>query len=87
MVDSPGDKRTRPAWRPAAFRNLILDTLDASTASRIADSGDGGDGVVELAERRARRLLADLGLAPTVAVPCSDCCRCYGTPVGAECRS
>jgi hypothetical protein len=87
MVDPPGDKRTRPAWRPAAFRNLTLDTLDASSASRIADSGDDGDAVVELAECRARRLLADLDLAPTVPVPCSGCCRCYGTPIGAECRS
>ena len=43
--------------------------------------------VVELAEHRTRRLLADLDLAPTVLVPCSGCCRCYGTPIGAECGS
>jgi hypothetical protein len=42
--------------------------------------------VVELAERRTRRLLADLDLLATVPVPCSGCCRCYGTPIGAECQ-
>jgi hypothetical protein len=41
--------------------------------------------MVELADHQARRLLAHLDLAPTVPVPCEGCCRCYGTPIGAEC--
>lgn len=49
---------------------------------------EGGDAiVVELIEHRARRLLAGLDLAPTVPVPCSGCCRCYGAPVGSGCGS
>jgi hypothetical protein len=77
----PPDKRTRPAATPSAFRRLIA----ASSGTSIADGGDAP--VVELAEHRARRLLADLDLAPTVPVPCSGCCRCYGTPVGSGCGS
>ena len=80
----PPDKRTRPGLRPAALRNRALDTLDASSTESLPD---GGALVVELGEHRARRLLADLDLAPTVPVPCSGCCRCYGTPIGAECGS
>jgi hypothetical protein len=55
------------------------------TPTRSLPDG-GGAVVVELAERRAWRLLADLDLAPTVPVPCEGCCRCYGTPIGAECQ-
>jgi hypothetical protein len=81
MVGASRDKRTCPAATPGAFRNL---TLDASPTTRIADGRDRG--VVDLDVRRTWRLLADLDLAPTVPVPCSGCCRCYGTPIGAECR-
>jgi hypothetical protein len=84
-VRAPPDKRTRPAATPSAFRNRTPDNLDASPTASLPDSGDAV--VVELAEHRAQRLLADLDLAPSVPVPCSGCCRCYGTPIGAECRS
>jgi hypothetical protein len=57
----------------------------ARLADPIPDRGDGA--VVDLSERRARRLLDDLGLLPTVEVPCSGCCRCHGWPEGLECRS
>jgi hypothetical protein len=82
---APPDKRTRPAATPSAFRNRTPNSLDASPTTSLLDGADAV--VVELAERRAWRLLAALDLAPTVAVPCSGCCRCYGTPIGAECRS
>jgi hypothetical protein len=75
------DKRTRPA-APGAFGKVTLDGTPTTSLPEAADAV-----VVELAERRARRLLADLGLAPTVPIPCSGCCRCFGAPVGSECRS
>ena len=81
MVGPPRDERTRSAATPSAFRKL---TAASSRTSIAADAGDAV--VVELAERRAWRLLADLDLDPTVPVPCSGCCRCYGTPIGAECQ-
>ena len=74
------DKRTRPA-APGAFGKV---TLDGTPTTSLPDGGDAV--VVELAEHRPRRLLATLDLAPTVPVPCEGCCRCYGTPIGAECR-
>jgi hypothetical protein len=80
MVGPPRDERTRSAATPSAFRKLTA----ASSGTSIAD---GDAVVVELAKHRAGRLLADLGLAPTVPVPCSGCCRCYGIPVGSGCGS
>jgi hypothetical protein len=82
MVGPPRDERTRSAATPSAFRKLTA----ASSGTSIAADGDDAL-VVELAGWKARRLLADLNLAPTVPVPCSGCCRCYGTPIGAACRS
>jgi hypothetical protein len=80
MPAPPENKRTRPAATPDALRRLTA----ASPTTSLPDSADAV--VVELAEHRARRQLAGLDLAPTVPVPCSGCCRCYGTPIGAECR-
>jgi hypothetical protein len=82
MRAPPDNKRTRPAATPSAFRKPSPSTTPTTSLPEAADAV-----VVELAERRARRLLADLGLAPTVPVPCSGCCRCYGTPVGSGCGS
>jgi hypothetical protein len=79
MRAPPDHKRTPPGGDPRAFRKLDRET---TPATRLPD--DAAAVVVELAERRARRLLAHLGLLPTVPV-CSGCCRCYGTPIGAEC--
>lgn len=78
-MPAPPDKRTRPAATPDALRRLTA----ASPTTSLPDSDAL---VVELAEQRARRLLAHLDLAPTVPVPCEGCCRCYGTPIGAECQ-
>jgi hypothetical protein len=75
------DKRTRPA-APGAFGKV---TLDGTPTTSLPDQADAV--VVELAEHRARRLLAELGLAPTVPVPCGPCCTCYGVPVGSGCGS
>jgi hypothetical protein len=80
MRGPPGE-RTRPAATPGAFWKPSPSTTP--TTSLLLDGADAV--VVELAEHRARRLLADLDLLPTVPVPCSGCCRCYGTPIGAEC--
>jgi hypothetical protein len=82
MVGPSRDKRTRPAATPSAFRKPSPNTTPTTS---LPDDSDAM--VVELAEHRARRLLADLDLLPSVPVPCSGCCRCYGTPIGAECRS
>jgi hypothetical protein len=79
---APPDKRTRPAATPSAFRKPSPSTTPTRSLLEAADAV-----VVELDERRTRRLLADLDLLATVPVPCSGCCRCYGTPIGAECRS
>jgi hypothetical protein len=81
MCDPP-DKRTRPAATPSAFRKSSPNTTPTASLPEAADVL-----VVELADRRTRRLLAGLDLAPTAPVPCEGCCRCYGTPIGAECRS
>jgi hypothetical protein len=67
---------------PGAFGKV---TLDGTPTESLPDKA--GAVVVELAERRARRLLADLDLAPTIESPCSGCCRCYGVPLGSGCRS
>jgi xanthine/CO dehydrogenase XdhC/CoxF family maturation factor len=75
------DKRTRPA-APGAFGKV---TSGGTPTTSVADKADAV--VVELAERRARRLLADLDLAPTVPVPCGPCCTCYGRPMGSGCGS
>jgi hypothetical protein len=80
MRAPPDHTRTRPASRPGAFRKL---TLDGTPATSLPD---GGAMVVDLDGYRARRLLAHLDLAPTVPVPCSGCCTCYGVPVGLECK-
>ena len=80
---APADhKRTPPAATPEAFRKP--DRITTPTTS-LLDRADAV--VVELAEHRARRLLADLGLAPTVPVPCGPCCTCYGWPIGSGCGS
>jgi hypothetical protein len=78
---APPDKQTGPAATPSPFRKPSPSTTPKTSLPQ-ADAA-----VVELAEHRARRLLDDLGLAPTVPVPCSGCCRCYGTPVGSGCGS
>jgi hypothetical protein len=78
----PPDKRTRPATRPGAFGKV---TLDGTPTGSVPDDADRV--VVDLDGYRSRRLLADLGLAPTVPVPCGPCCRCYGVPLGQGCRS
>jgi hypothetical protein len=77
----PDNKRTRPA-ASGAFGKV---TLDVTPTRSIAE--EAGGVVVDLDGYRARRLLADLGLAPTVSVPCGPCCRCYGTPLGQGCGS
>jgi hypothetical protein len=43
--------------------------------------------VADLAAERRWRLVRDLNLAPTVPVPCTGCCRCYGVPMGSGCGS
>jgi hypothetical protein len=77
----PDNKRTRPAATPSAFRKPSPNPTPTTNLPEAP-----GAVVVELAERRTRRLLADLGLAPTIERPCSGCCRCFGAPIGAECR-
>jgi hypothetical protein len=77
---APPDKRTHPAATPGVFQKV---TLDGTPATSLPDGADGV--VLDLGEYTARRLLADLGLAPTVEVPCGPCCRCYGTLLGAGC--
>jgi hypothetical protein len=50
--------------------------------SRISPSHDRVN-VVDLVAERRRRLARDLGLAPTVPVPCGPGpCRCYGGVLG-----
>jgi hypothetical protein len=78
---APPDKRTRPATRPGAFGKV---TSDGTSATMLLD---GADQVIDLDGYRARRLLADLGLAPTVPVPCGPCCTCWGRPMGSGCGS
>jgi hypothetical protein len=52
---------------------------DSTITSIIAGQGD----LVDLGERRRQRLLRDLGLEPTVKVPCGPGpCRCYGGAAG-----
>jgi hypothetical protein len=58
-------------------------TLDGTPTSSVPDGAD--QVVVDLDGYRARRLLADLDLAPTVPVPCGPCCTCYGVPLGQGC--
>jgi hypothetical protein len=78
---APPDKRTRPAATPSAFRKPSPSTTPTRSLPDQADAV-----VVGLGGWRARRLLATLDLTPTVPVPCEGCCRCYGTPIGAECQ-
>jgi hypothetical protein len=78
----PDNKRTRPVVNPSAFWKPSPNTTPAASLPEALDTM-----VRELAGHRTQRLLADLDLAPTVPVPCSGCCRCYGTPIGAECGS
>jgi hypothetical protein len=82
MPDRAVDGRERPGGRPERSSTRTL-TDQTRIATIVADDGDRI--VVDLDDYRAWRLLADLGLAPIVPVPCSGCCRCYGTPIGAEC--
>jgi hypothetical protein len=77
------DGRKRPGGQPERSTTRTL-TDQTRIAAIVADDGDSV--LVDLDDHRMRRLLADLDLAPTVPVPCSGCCRCYGTPIGAECR-
>jgi hypothetical protein len=65
MPVPPDHKPTPPAAvTPRALRKPSSNTTPTTS---LPDSADAV--VVELAEHRARRLLADLGLAPTVPVP------------------
>jgi hypothetical protein len=82
MPDRAVDGRERPGGQPERSYTRTL-TDQTRIATIVADDGDRI--VVDLDDYRAWRLLADLDLAPTVPVPCVDCCRCYGTPIGAEC--
>jgi hypothetical protein len=83
MRAPPDCKRTRSAaTTPSAFRKLDRETTPTTSLPEAASAV-----VVELAEHRARRLLADVGLAPTVPVPCGPCCTCYGRPMGSGCWS
>jgi hypothetical protein len=78
------DRRERPGGRPERSTTRTL-TDQTRIAAIVADEGDSF--LVDLDDHRTQRLLVDLVLAPTVAVPCSGCCRCYGAPIGAECGS
>jgi hypothetical protein len=79
---SPPDKRERRPDQPT-----LRNTLTAAKTKKVSDIVPDSPGgvVVDLDGYRARRLLADLGLAPTVPVPCGPCCRCYGVPLGQGC--
>jgi hypothetical protein len=81
----PTMRRRRPPTPPRQPHDPRYEI--AASVARSEDPGGDPGVVVDLAGHRARRLLADLGLAPTVEVPCSGCCRCFGVPVGLECRS
>jgi hypothetical protein len=76
------DGRERPGGQPERSTTRTL-TDQTRIAAIVVDDGDS---VLVVGDHRMRWLLADLGLAPTVAVPCEGCCRCYGTPIGAECQ-
>jgi hypothetical protein len=69
-----------------AAEQLRLD-WDVADDRSYPEGLDLPDGVADLTERRRRRLLAALGLAPTVPSPCGPCCRCYGRPMGSGCGS
>jgi hypothetical protein len=81
----PTTRRRRPPTPP----RLPHDPRYEIAASVPRSGGPGGDraAVVELDGYRAWRLLVELGLAPTVGVPCGPCCRCYGVPLGQGCGS
>jgi hypothetical protein len=78
------DRRKRPGGQPERSTTRTL-TDQTRIAAIVVDDGDSV--LVDLDDHRMRRLLADLDLAPTVPVPCSGCCRCYGAPVGSGCGS
>jgi hypothetical protein len=68
VIPRPGPKTITASRRQAT-----------GTTSIIAGRGD----LVDLGERRRQRLLRDLGLEPTVQVPCGPGpCRCYGGAAG-----
>jgi hypothetical protein len=83
MPGRPVDGRERPGRQPERSTTRTL-TDQTRIAAIVVDDGDSV--LVDLDDHRMRWLLIDLGLAPTVPVPCSGCCRCYGTPIGAECQ-
>ena len=81
---APPDSEERRLDQPA-----LSNTLTAAQTRKVDDSVPHGavGVVVDLDDHRARRLLADLDLLPTVQAPCTGCCTCFGTPLGAGCRS
>jgi hypothetical protein len=74
---APPNGRRRPRARDGADTQQNTATNGPPI---IADARGGV--VVDLGEARLRRLVADLGLGPTVPVPCSGTCWCYGRPLG-----
>ena len=86
MPDRAVDGRERPSGQPERSSTRTL-TDQTRIATIVADDDDDSI-VVDLDDcADLVALLADLGLVPTVPVPCGPCCTCYRRPMGSGCSS